>query len=100
MLHLFSEVEMGKVCELSLYVVVQSEVRMGPLQAPRITHLAHTYDGMFKRLLALMFPVVLPRVVETQPESWQYDEQGECGKAQHRPYRDAIDRHWRTHESS
>ena len=68
---------------------------MGAFQTVRVNYLAHTQDGMFKRLLAFVFPVSLPRVVETEPESWQYEEQGECGKVRPRKYRDALDRHWR-----
>lgn len=51
-------------------------------------------DKWWERALSYLFPIILPSIVETTPEAWQYDEQGECGAARRKLYRDAIDRHW------
>lgn len=71
---------------------------MGPFQASGVNYLAHTQDNLFERFLSFVFPVVLPKIVETPGEIQLIEEQGSCGKAQRRPFRDAIDRHWKTND--
>ena len=63
---------------------------MGTFQ--KVNHLAFSDANMFERMLAMLFPVKLPKLTQTRPEIVVFDEQGECGRAQIRPYRDALDR--------
>lgn len=45
-------------------------------------------------ILAKLFPPKLPRLHEWKSPGTEYAEQGSCGKAQPKQYKDAIDRHW------
>jgi hypothetical protein len=71
---------------------------MGPFQTSRVNYLAHTHDNLFERVLSFLFPVALPKVVEQPGDIHVIEEQGSCGQARRRQYRDAIDRHWKTVE--
>lgn len=63
---------------------------MGPIQKAQIDFLVQ--ENFFERILSTLFPPKLPRLSESRPEVIVVLEQGECGKAQRRPYRDALDR--------
>ena len=52
------------------------------------------YPKWFEALLSTLFPPKLPRLHEWDAPVTPFDEQGACGEAQPRKYRDAIERHW------
>jgi len=47
-----------------------------------------------KKLIARFFSPRLGRLHEWSAPSLSCDEQGSCGKAQPKKYKDAIERHW------